>query len=550
LRKLVLVFFLAVLPLLFLIPISCGNNSSPASPNNPGGNNGGPTPTHTLGIPTVTCPPSGICGLFLLQRVASGSSTILNMSAAVTVNGASVTNAGVTIDLPTSGSIPLTWASGNSAYLPAAVWTYVPGGVYTIHLATSIGSASASTTAVGGITISPDGQSTTWAYDGNLDIMEVANSGGFVYLSLTDLDPPINLPASDFATPDTYMFDVDCNRIGAYSQASTVIQYQSADQFFYNLVVGTPTLTPTATITLTPTPTGTYYTATFTPTITPTPTDTPTSTPTATFTPIHAYISDVTVNGYSTGQTGYPVGMGCDTSNNLYVADGQRNVVLKINSSGAPVTEWSGPTTAVLNAPDGLAVDASGYIYVMNRMANTVQKYDSNGVFVKQWAGASPGFGNAEGIAVDSTSGYVYVADTVNSRVQRFTTTGGSVTTFGSYGTGNGTFHYPSGIAVDSSHNIYVADGGLNVVEKFNSNLSFNSQWSISGQPYGVMVYNDGRIYVANLTNNDIEIYSNAGSFFGYFGYNINTPTYLACDSTGNIYVANGNPGVVQKYAP
>lgn len=69
-------------------------------------------------------------------------------------------------------------------------------------------------------------------------------------------------------------------------------------------------------------------------------------------------------------------------------------------------------------------------------------------------------------------------------------------------------------------------------------------------EPYGVMVYNDGRIYVVNMSNNDIEIYSNTGAFFGYFGINLYNPAYTACDSSGNIYVSNGGGGVVQKYVP
>ena len=37
----------------------------------------------------------------------------------------------------------------------------------------------------------------------------------------------------------------------------------------------------------------------------------------------------------------------------------------------------------------------------------------------------------------------------------------------GSSGTGNGQFMSPSGIAVDSSNNVYVADAGNNRIQKF-----------------------------------------------------------------------------------
>jgi hypothetical protein len=77
------------------------------------------------------------------------------------------------------------------------------------------------------------------------------------------------------------------------------------------------------------------------------------------------------------------------------------------------------------------------------------------------------------GVATDS-SGNVYVSDTLNSTIRKITPTG-VVTTLaglaGSYGTNDGTgsaarFHYPYGVATDSSGNVYVADSGNNTIRK------------------------------------------------------------------------------------
>jgi len=45
------------------------------------------------------------------------------------------------------------------------------------------------------------------------------------------------------------------------------------------------------------------------------------------------------------------------------------------------------------------------------------------------------------------------------------------VTKWGSYGSGNGQFYNPNGIAVDSSGNVYVADSGYSRIQKFAPNF-------------------------------------------------------------------------------
>jgi len=78
--------------------------------------------------------------------------------------------------------------------------------------------------------------------------------------------------------------------------------------------------------------------------------------------------------------------------------------------------------------------------------------------------GTAASFYNPSGVAVDG-SGNVYVADRNNHKIRKITSAG-VVTTFagsGSQGSANGTgtaasFNYPTGVAVDGSGNVYVAD--------------------------------------------------------------------------------------------
>jgi DNA-binding beta-propeller fold protein YncE len=70
------------------------------------------------------------------------------------------------------------------------------------------------------------------------------------------------------------------------------------------------------------------------------------------------------------------------------------------------------------------------------------------------------GFNNPTGVAVDA-SGNVFVADNGNNAVKKILAAGG-YTTLITLGSG---FLNPSGVAVDASGNVFVADSGNNAVK-------------------------------------------------------------------------------------
>ena len=85
---------------------------------------------------------------------------------------------------------------------------------------------------------------------------------------------------------------------------------------------------------------------------------------------------------------------------------------------------------------------------------------------------------------------------------------------FGSFGTGNGQFNSPRGIAVDGGGNIYVADTNNNRVQIFDSSgafqYAFGSLGSGNGQfksPSGIAVGGGGNIYVADTFNNRVQVF-------------------------------------------
>ena len=175
-----------------------------------------------------------------------------------------------------------------------------------------------------------------------------------------------------------------------------------------------------------------------------------------------------------------------DSSGILYVADTWNHCIRKITSTedvGGDVTiltgsTWRGyydatGTEAQFNGPYGVAVDSSGILYVADTWNNRIRKITPAGV-VSTIAGdgTTAQFNEPSGVAVDS-SGNLYVADYDNHRIRK-TTSAGVVTTLAGTGTAGhhdatGTeaqFNGPSGVAVDSSGILYVADTDNNRIPK------------------------------------------------------------------------------------
>ncbi len=181
-----------------------------------------------------------------------------------------------------------------------------------------------------------------------------------------------------------------------------------------------------------------------------------------------------------------------DGTGTLYVADSNNNTIRKI-AAGAIVTTLAGTagtfgstngtgSAARFNGPRGLAVDGAGTVYVADTGNQQIRQVTAAAV-VTTLAGsfrmggsdgpaANARFNNPEGVTVDA-AGVVYVADTTNDTIRKIAA--GNVTTVagfvGSHGSADGEeqaarFAYPSGVAVDSSRTIYVADRNNHTIRK------------------------------------------------------------------------------------
>ncbi len=163
-------------------------------------------------------------------------------------------------------------------------------------------------------------------------------------------------------------------------------------------------------------------------------------------------------------------------SSNLKIEAGSCDAtVTTLAGSGAPGYKDATGNAAQFSNPDGLALNSAGILYVADQANSRIRTVAPDGT-VGTFAGTSTAgfldgpiatakFNYPSGLAFDS-SGNLYVADGRNNRIRKITPDGTVSTLAGSgaagYRDGTGTaaqFSGPSDVAVGPSGMVYVADG-------------------------------------------------------------------------------------------
>jgi sugar lactone lactonase YvrE len=304
----------------------------------------------------------------------------------------------------------------------------------------------------------------------------------------------------------------------------------------------------------------------------------------------------------------YPAGLALDPSGNLYIADSLDYKIRFVTFGSTPsistvagngVQGFSGdggtPLNAELDVPLTVILDSSGNL-TMADSGNQRVRQIAGGHINTIAGGGSGGDGgaptsamlaNSITVAWDATGTNFYIADAANNRIRQVTPgSSGVISTVAGTGqmgrTGDGgaataaNLNAPGGVAIDSAHDIFIADTGNQVIREVNGSTGVITTIAGSGNscdprtgscgdggpatkadltsPTSVAVDGNGNLYIADQYTCRVREVNTAGiistlagtgkcNFSGDNGpankADLNFPYGVAADAAGNVYIAD-----------
>jgi sugar lactone lactonase YvrE len=280
-----------------------------------------------------------------------------------------------------------------------------------------------------------------------------------------------------------------------------------------------------------------------------------------------------------------------DRNGNIYVSDGSRvrmidatgvvRTIAGANSGDVGGTGDGGPSrSALLSDPEGIAVNAAGAIFFAD--ADRIRKIEKE--IISRVAGDVQGAAGGEdqtakvksylhGLAL-TPAGTLFATDINNNRLVKVDGEGTLRTVAAA------PLNYPTGVAADAGGALYICDSGNHAIRRFGPDGVMTSLTAagVAGfygddgpaasarlrSPKGIAVGRDGVIYIADTGNHRVRtirngiIYTIAGKnsrgFDGDGGpagaAHLDTPSDVAVDDAGNIYVFDYGNGRIRKLTP
>ncbi len=210
-------------------------------------------------------------------------------------------------------------------------------------------------------------------------------------------------------------------------------------------------------------------------------------------------------NGMKWGETS---GMAIDAKGTILAFTRAEPPVIELNAAGKVLRTWG---DKMFVWPHGIRVDREGNIWITDGQNN---KEGTNGQLVYKF---SPDHRllmtiGTKGVAGDGEytfngptdvaigrNGDIFVTDGhVNSRVVKYTKDGKFIKAWGKKGTGPGEFRLPHSVAIDSSGRVFVADRSNNRIQIFDQDGNFLDQWTQFGGDSSLTILPDDTLYAVD----------------------------------------------------
>ena len=159
-----------------------------------------------------------------------------------------------------------------------------------------------------------------------------------------------------------------------------------------------------------------------------------------------------------------------------------------------------------------------------------------------------------EGVAV-APDGSVYLTDFLGNRVFKLGKDGRVVLYAGGGTNADGpalkaSLFHPSGIAIDHSGNVFVADSPAGTVRKIDSSGNLSTLLTRFNAPKGLAVDSSGALWVSEGYGTVTEV-NGSGAVRRFDGSSLPPPRwlpgYIAFDSAGNLYISDGGAAATQN---
>jgi DNA-binding beta-propeller fold protein YncE len=204
--------------------------------------------------------------------------------------------------------------------------------------------------------------------------------------------------------------------------------------------------------------------------------------------------SGTLVKSFGAGTMIFPHGMHVDKDGNIWVTDGQDNRPRR--ARGAPPDSPLPPAPAAIIGHQVFKYSPQGKLLMTlgkpGGGRDAEYFYQPNAVYVAPNGAIFVSEGHA------STEGST-------ARVLKFDKNGKLLKSWGKLGKGPGEFDQPHALAMDSKGRLFVADRSNNRIQIFDQEGTFIAEWSQFSRPSGVFIDKSDTIYVADSESGSVN---------------------------------------------